>query len=368
MERLKSIDIVRGLALVWMIYGHLSGFWLTEADHWEIVFVRQFGDWMGSGAFLLIAGVSTMLSYRNRIEKAAIDTFYSKKQVRNEYMLRAFFLFLIAIGYNSVVAIQIMNPTRIWSWFILMTISFCLVISWPFLRTSKWVRLILAGAFCILNQVIFRSLLPYQGQADFFGVLFHILYNSPDLDPVLAFIMFFLVGTVIGDIIYDVFKIENQEERRLELKKKLLYPNLIGGGILITIGVIIEFPLFLQHRTFPWLLFSLGMVMVFFTILLSIEIYEKIKTQKSFRFLYYFSYYSFTIYLSHYVLFIVFYHQLNWFWVWFFIAPTIIILGLILRALYNSRWRQDVSIKIQIGRLSTRIAKRIEEKKKNTIE
>ena len=134
--------------------------------------------------------------------------------------------------------------------------------------------------------------------------------------------------------------------------------------ILILFGILFLFPSFLIHASFSRLVYSLGAILLLISLLLIIEEFEIVKTKKKYRFFSYFSYYSYTIYLAHNPLYFLFYHQLNAFRLLFFFSVATILIVMLLRVAYNSKWRTIFSLKIQLGRLATGMAKKIEEKKK----
>jgi len=104
-NRLKSIDIFRGLSVLWMILTHLQSWWLQSEDLWlaEVNWAILFS--MSASAFLFIGGVSTTLSYRNRCVRTKISNVYNYRTVRNTCIFRALFLLIIALLYNSSIAL-----------------------------------------------------------------------------------------------------------------------------------------------------------------------------------------------------------------------------------------------------------------------
>jgi hypothetical protein len=172
------------------------------------------------------------------------------------------------------------------------------------------------------------------------------------------------MGTVVGDVISKIYLLDNKTERRAILKHQYVMPSIISGVILISIGVSLNFPDFLNsiQRSFSWMIYSLGILLILLSVLLCIEEYELIKTKRSFRFLFYYSYYSLTIFLAHNLLFFVFTRQLSASLIIYFVIGTTILVGLLLRYMYK-KLGGIVSIKVQIGRMSRALAKRVEDRR-----
>ena len=211
----------------------------------------------------------------------------------------------------------------------------------------------------IINQFLLAYLLPYEGQANLNGIIFHIFYNSLDLHPILYYFGFFLVGTVLGDIIFRRYsEIDKGREEKIKFMKSLL----VLGIILIILGMFISFPNFLVHDTISSQVYSLGVNFVILSLLLLIEEFEKFKRKRSYKFFFYYSYYSLGIYLTHYLLYFLFTTSLNALNVWIAIFGIGLVLTTLIRFFYK-KFGYILSLKIQVGRISSGLAKILEERK-----
>ncbi|MFX1236525.1 MAG: heparan-alpha-glucosaminide N-acetyltransferase domain-containing protein [Promethearchaeota archaeon] len=367
MRRLKTIDILRGLSMLWMFLGHLLDWWLLYNDRLLYTTAFSLFDVIGAGAFILVSGISTTLSYRTRLKKLEHLGANSKRIVRNEYLLRASLILIVSIIYNIPIALYTLNVFNVWIWYVLLTIAVSLFLGRPFLRTNKFLRIIAAIGIIVANQVFISFIHSHEGEANGLGFIFHIFYNGyPIMDPLLTFFPFFLVGSALGDLIHDIYLIENKNMRRIRIKNHILYPFSALGIALVVIGVTYSYPDFLNAvvRSFSFILYSLGFQMILFSFLLLIEEFELIKTKKSYRFLYYFSYYSLSIFLIHNLLYFVFYHQLSASIVLFFIAGTVVLVWLLLKFIHK-KFGKKVSLKALISRLAVEGARRIEMRSRN---
>ncbi|NVM37244.1 MAG: DUF1624 domain-containing protein [Candidatus Lokiarchaeota archaeon] len=202
-KRLKSIDIFHGLCMTWMILGHLFDWWLKSEYSWVKSITSMILDPIGASGFLFISGISITLSYRNKNIKANTTEDYDPRMIRNSYLLRAFFIFFIAIVYNISISLSLNDLIWIWTWFVLLTAAISLFITWPLLKTSRIFRILFGLFVLILNQIILSILLHYESDSNLFGLLFHILYHDIHQDPILIFFPFFLFGTVVGDTLFN---------------------------------------------------------------------------------------------------------------------------------------------------------------------
>ncbi len=362
MKRIKSIDTIRGWCIAMMIFGHMLSWWVRPEDYWLTSFIHGVIGDIAAGGFLFVSGFSAVISLRSRLTKAENSDLINKNQVKNEYLFRALLILIVSLIYNSATAIGTLDPSNIWKWFIPLTIAMSLLIGYPLLKTSKSFRLIIAVIIWVAHYYILSFFLPYQGQVNVFGILFYILYNGVGLHPILNYISFFIIGTVIGDVMFEIFLRNDQKERRKELKNRFWFPLLIMGPILILIGVFFSFPNFLKHGTFSAMIYVTGVLLTSFSILFAFEEFKVFKAEKNYRFFYFYSFYSLTIYFSHNIIYFIFLKQLNTFTIWIAVIGTFTLLTLLIRVVYK-KYHTKFSLKVQIAKLSSGILKKIEVKK-----
>jgi hypothetical protein len=354
MIRFKSIDTFRGICMTWMYLGHLLEWWLKPEYLFINTITHQTLDSVGAAGFLLVSGMSIALSIRRKNARSNAN----QSQIKKAYFLRAFFLLIIAILYNVPTAIAYNNFFEIWIWFVLLTAAFSLMLAWPLLKAPIFVRVIIVFSFLFANSYLFMYLSHFSGEFSINGVIYYILYNQPQLDPLMTFFPFFLFGTVLGEMIFRLDQKKDTSDYKVKLKKNFIIPLILIGIVLIIFGVIYNYPQFFTIRgSLAWNLYSLGIETILLMIFFSIEFLFKYKSKKSHRFLFYFSYYSFTVYLVHQLLYFLFLGQLDYITIWFAILITFILSGLILRTVYR-HIGPYASIKALISKFSTYIAKR----------
>ncbi len=357
--RIKSLDIYRGLIMLGMVWVHLRTWWLRTEDAWFIAISRLLIDRIFGPAFIWISGISIMIWYRNASINAKELENYNARIMKKEYHFRALILLVIAVIYNLFVAIGVYDFTWIWAWFILFSLAFSMLLSYPFFRTSKLFRLIYVFVIIIINQIMVTILWPYKGQLNIYGVLFHIFYHPLFLYPILISYAFYLLGTVFGDLLFELFQIEDIAKRRLALRNKFLIPSCIICPVLFTLGAIFIGEFFWIDYPFAWVPFSISLIVFVMLIFLIFEVYGYFDTKKSYKFSYYFSYYSLTVYLGHNILFFLFFRQLNIFYFFIAYTTTVVLMGLALRVIYR-RWRSKFSIKVQMGKVAIFLACQLE--------
>ena len=365
MERIKSIDIFRGICILNFMMVHYLVSWLPYNQLWAFDAYWAYFDMMGACAFLFISGIGIMLYYKNKMQKVenSIESF-TKTTLRHEYLLRGIFILIISLIYNIAQSIFFSDATWLWRWDVLQAIAVSILLAWPLLKLSKKSRIVIGGLFMVLNYFIYDLLLLYEGQISIFGTVYYLLYNEKNMaeNPFLPAFSIFLIGTVIGELFFEFSKMENDYERNRSIKITILFKSVMVGVFLIIFGVWFNYPDFIDNRSFSWWIYVLGFDIIIISLLYSFEKLLFANYTKRYRFLYYFSYYSLTIFIFHALLGFAFFHLLSisdTFWVVY--ITTVILFGVISKFVHD-RWGWKASIKNIIGKASSFIAIKIDQK------
>jgi hypothetical protein len=335
-------------------------FWIRPEDFWLKYWLFAFLAPIGATGFLFISGVSSTLAYKSNQQTQKL----SMKTMRNIYLLRAFFILIIALFFNLGVAMVFGGGdiADTWSWNALQTIGASLLLAWPLLKRSKLLRVAVAIIAIVMNQILLTMLSPYGGQPSFLGIVYHILFNPIDTYWILNYYGIVLIGSVMGDYIFDLKNGDQLKKKEfLFSHRSIIYSIVIGISVCI-FGVLFFFPNFITFNTISSNLYALGFIIAALAILIMIEILEVIKTKKSYNLLHYYSYYSFTIFLGHNVLLVLFMGQLSaYHTIWIAVVVFNIILGVLLKTMHDKLGIR-ASVKAGISILSAYLAMKIEKK------
>ena len=355
--RIHALDIFRGLCIFYMTFGHLVNWWVIKADYWLYDIIWIFGAFVGGGGFLFVSGMSAALSYRKRKENFQLLQDSSEKLIRNEYVFRALIIFLISTIWNFVGTIYA-NIPGVWTWFVIQTISISLLLAWPFLKTSKRFRLYMCFLIWISNEFIIIWLSAFRGEPNFLGYLYYFLYNVPEQNVILGYFPFLLAGTVFGDLFYEASLKEGKKEQENYLRKKIVRPSIIGGFLLVMFGIFFKFPDFATKEAFSSHMFAFGLELLLISFLVIIKDFGKIKFKKNYSVIKYYSYYSFTIFFAHQLLYFIFPPQFNALEIWIYIIPTMVLVTLLFRYIYIKLGRK-ASLKFYISKYATLLAEKL---------
>ncbi len=367
MVRVRVIDMLRGVCMFYIVFGHIAQFWLTWDDYWIFSFVFNFSEVMGANCFLLLSGVAFTFSIRSRQEKERLHPKIQQPPLWKEVHARTLFLFLFAFLFNLMSGSQIF-----WIYFILQTIAMSRLLMLPFMKRSVRWRIYMTGVVIVLSPISYWLLYPQAGANIVQVIAFMFVFNQPFLDVILPFFAFFVAGTVIGEFFWErrntLFQAGYNEMKHLLARYGgILFASGIFMGMFVTdwdygwVGVqftnlnpLFNFsgvPLFLIRGTVPWVLMSMGAILCVLAFLCHIEHYPRIRYGES-RFLSILSTQSLTIYFLHYASAPLFYRVLDGYNLWIpNIAFCLLLWGLCwlwvkkYNAKYSIEWIMGVGIK-----------------------
>lgn len=362
MQRIKSIDTFRGLCILAMVVWHIALWWTESLDSWVLVVLKLYLYVICAAGFLFVSGLSTALSLRMRMEKVNSDPNYSKNDLLKEYYYRSLLFLGLGVLYNAITVSWLWGVLAIWSWFILFTVGICMLITYPIVKLSKTARLIL---------IIFLILITYPIY-DFFGALrlinfygelpYHFLFNPSWEYPFLPFSSIFFLGTIVGDIFYEVYSIKEEDIRRNEIKKKIVV-KLTLIGALIVVGTLLS-NIFIFHddlslldrMSFTMMTWGIGWCLVIIGVFTYLHEFV-FSPEWTHPFLFYFSTYSLTIYFGHNIVAILFWNMFDIYSFWLPTFITVLCIWKILKITYN-KYGVKPSIKYCISKVTKYLSTR----------
>jgi uncharacterized membrane protein len=288
MNRVLSVDLLRGFSLVCMVLIHFMIYWGNAAamDSWLYFALNDLlGDW-GAAGFLMMMGISQVLSAAKAPTAAEIVLF-------KKALLRSIYLFVVGL----IMLALAWGPEQIWQWDILTLMGFATLVLYGCRFLPSWLILLLGAAIALATPWL-RGLvdpvatwggafLPTPFISDYVPGLFvepaHEFPSVWQLDmilqgflisgtfPIFPWLLFPLLGFVLGRRIV---------AQRLQQDLPLL---LIVGGLATALGlagalaslgrpglsVVSQYitPLSFYPDSFTMLLCQLGIALIVFALL-----------------------------------------------------------------------------------------------------
>jgi hypothetical protein len=321
-----------------MILAHSFSAWVVPESKWlEAVLYLSFSPF-GPPGFIFVAGMGFGFSWDKKAHSGA-----SQKQNFMEQMPRSIILLFIAIIYNLVGLIIGWNSLgtpnfisgalgklwNLWIWHILFTIAVARILCIFTMKLNRTNRLILSFFLMAITPIILGGLNAIRSASVIGETLYWLLFNPIGEDCIMIFFPFFVIGSVLGELISERSYIESF----LKLKKMLIL-----GIVCVVIGILLGLdtftstsfdnplgydpywafttelatnpifhasgtPMFLVKNTYPWVFYAMGYDILLTLGLYYIIDYKRYKDKSSpYELL---GKYSFTIYIVHYLCYVI---------------------------------------------------------------
>ncbi|MFX1299148.1 MAG: heparan-alpha-glucosaminide N-acetyltransferase domain-containing protein [Promethearchaeota archaeon] len=234
-RRIDSLDVTRGVAMMFIILLHFCLAWLAE----NVVFLASAGqiflEFLGPGMFIVLSTISVVFTVKSKKGKLP------EKVIRNSIYLRGLFIIVTGFVYNFFSLI-------VWGWNILMFIGFAQIFTYYALKLRTSTRIII-GLIILFSSEFIRNLFWILQNGNIFYWIINFIISSPQPQvTLLPWLSVCFLAPVFGEYIYDTM-IKGTEEQY----KKLVKVFLICGIIITLIGIFIG----LDQKYFTDVLYNL---------------------------------------------------------------------------------------------------------------
>ena len=235
-QRIKSIDAVKGFAIIFIIIAHTGGAWLD--NDWIYVYGMVYValDMLGPSLFVFLSALSVIFSIRSKRGKLP------NRVIRNRIFSRGLSIIVIGMLYNlfglSIVRPDIPFPLNLWGWNILMFIGFSQIFSYYGLKLKKYLRAFI-GVGIILISPMLREYLYLNKDTNIAIFIIHFLITSPTPELTLfPWISVCFISSIFGESLYEAM-VNGSEEAYMKLFKLFL----VWGIIFIVTGLVLGWQL-----------------------------------------------------------------------------------------------------------------------------
>ena len=136
-RRIKSIDFVKGFAIVFIILAHTASGWLNGASRYLYGILFTLLDILGPSLFVFLSALSVIFSIKRK------EGILPQKIIRNRIFTRGIVMIVIGMITNIAILEGGNLKIAIWGWNIITFIGFSQIFAFYILKLSKTQRIII---------------------------------------------------------------------------------------------------------------------------------------------------------------------------------------------------------------------------------
>ncbi|MBD3353703.1 MAG: DUF1624 domain-containing protein [Candidatus Lokiarchaeota archaeon] len=201
-KRIKSVDWIKGFAIMWVVFNHLLKYWLNSEDRWLQAFILMVTEFVGPSVFMYFAGVNITTSYRRTQKRTKFKDFYAAT------IRKMLALLLISTLTNLSESLFVggepsaifLNFRSYYRYTVLHAIALGVILIVPFLNANVIIRAGL-GIFMLATQSSFNSYFQLIRSESVFGEVVAVFFGVSDYVPLYSYFSYTLLGSAVMDLL-----------------------------------------------------------------------------------------------------------------------------------------------------------------------
>ncbi len=232
MVKLKSIEIIKGLSILIILFSNAINYWLVFDV--ESIYIITFLLTILSifGPMLYIFTVSFSISFTLNKKMGRIP----ERNNRNIVLTQGFFLISLGILFNLITNSISHFPQNLWGWNILVFLGFSQFISYYIFKLVRWARFAIGLSIIIFTPGIREFLFIGKDLNPTLNIIYFIVVSPNPSFSLLPYASISVFSTVFGEFIYESITLNSSNANLHSTNSIFKY-----GSFLLVCGLLLPF-------------------------------------------------------------------------------------------------------------------------------
>ncbi len=219
MNKIKSIDITKGISVLFIIFLNSVNYWLilNEELKYIIAYIAILSEIFGSMLFIFTYSFETIFILQKMIGSPPERTY------RNQIFKRGFLFILLGLLYNLIVSLFNEFTLRIWGWNIILFIGFAQIIVYFSFKLIRWARLVIGLSILIFTPILREFLYFNKSNNILFEALYLVIISPDPSFCLLPYASFCFIASIFSELIYQAHALENKRALNLSFISTIRY-------------------------------------------------------------------------------------------------------------------------------------------------
>jgi hypothetical protein len=232
MNNIKSIDIIKGISVLCIIFLNSVNYWLiiNEELKYIIAYISVLSEIFGSMLFTFTYLFETIFTLQKMMGSPPERTY------RNQIFKRSLLFILFGLLYNLIVNLFNGFTFRIWGWNFILFIGFAQIIVYFSFKLIRWARLVI-GLLILIFTPFLRDLLYLNRNCNIISEVLYLIFVSSDpMFSLLPYASFCFFASIFSELIYQAHALENKRALNISIKATLrIGITFIIGGFALSL-------------------------------------------------------------------------------------------------------------------------------------
>ena len=201
-RRIRSIDFVKGFAIVFIILAHTASAWLDSDSYYIYGILFSLLDILGPSLFVFLSALSVIFSVKRK------EGILPSKIIRNRIITRGIVMVIIGMLTNIAIIEDGKVKIAIFGWNIITFLGFAQIFSFYILKLKKSKRIIIGLLIIILSPFLRAFLYVGKGSENIFlnfllNFLHYIITSPTPHLTLFPWISICFISTIFGEYIFE---------------------------------------------------------------------------------------------------------------------------------------------------------------------
>jgi len=219
MNKIKIIDITKGISVLCIVFLNTINYWLVIDEEFKYIFayIAIFSEIFGSLLFVFTYLFETIFILQKMMGSPP------EKKYRNMVLKKGFIFIILGLLYNIITNLLNDFVPRIWGWNFILFLGFSQIIIYYSFKLIRWARLVIGLAIVFLTPVL-RELIYFNKDNNI--IMEVVYYFFVSLDPgysLLPYVSLCFFASIFSELIYQAKILEIKKAIKISIKSTLRY-------------------------------------------------------------------------------------------------------------------------------------------------
>jgi len=231
MNKIYSINIAKGISIIFIIFINSINYWLNISDELKYIFgyIVIFSEIFGSMLFIFSYSFETIFTLEKMMGSPP------ERKRRNEVLKSGILFIWLGLMYNLILNLFNEFSIGIWGWNLILYIGFAKIIIYFTFKLIRWARLVVGLGILFATEFLRELLYINRSINIVFEILYFFIVTPYPKFALLPYASLCIFASTFSELIYQAKILESKKAIMNSIKSTIRY-----GLIFIILGFLLS--------------------------------------------------------------------------------------------------------------------------------